>query len=213
VGGYTAPDFAAYYLAMMVVNQVTYTWVMYEFDYRVRQGSLSFALLRPLHPIHSDIADNLGSKVFSVPVMVAAAVALSLAFHPDFHPVPWSIAALLPALALAFVARFLVEWTLALAAFWTTRVSAFNQLYFLVALFLSGQIAPLALLPRWLRVAASVLPFRWFIAFPTELALGRLSPAEAATGLAALAAWAVAALAILRFVWRRGLRVYSAVGG
>ena len=31
---------------------------MYEFEYRIREGSLSFALLKPVHPIHSDIADK-----------------------------------------------------------------------------------------------------------------------------------------------------------
>ena len=47
VGGYTARGFAAYYLVLMLVNQVTYTWIMFEYEYRVRQGSLSFALLKP----------------------------------------------------------------------------------------------------------------------------------------------------------------------
>ena len=60
VGGYAADDFAAYYIVLLVVNQLTFTWVMFEFDYRIRSGSLAFALLKPIHPIHSDIADNLG---------------------------------------------------------------------------------------------------------------------------------------------------------
>ena len=57
------------------------------------------------------------------------------------------MAAFVPAILLAFVVRFFMEWTLALAAFWTTRVSALNQMYFMAALFFSGQIAPLELLP------------------------------------------------------------------
>jgi ABC-type uncharacterized transport system permease subunit len=39
---------------------------------------------------------------------------------------------------------FLLDWTVALAAFWTTRVSAINQIHFMAVLFFSGQIAPLA---------------------------------------------------------------------
>jgi hypothetical protein len=58
VGGFTAADFAAYFIVLMIVNHMTYTWIMYEYEYRVRQGTLSFDLLRPVHPIHSDIADN-----------------------------------------------------------------------------------------------------------------------------------------------------------
>ena len=62
VGGYTPQDFAGYFLALMLVNQVTYTWIMWEYEYRVRQGLLSVALLKPVHPIHSDISDNLSSS-------------------------------------------------------------------------------------------------------------------------------------------------------
>ena len=64
----------------------------------------------------------------------------------------------MPALALAFAVRFLIEWTLALAAFWITRVMAVNQIYFVAMLFLSGQAAPLALLPAPVQALASCCP-------------------------------------------------------
>lgn len=211
-GGFSTADFAAYYLVLMVVNQVTYTWVMHEFEYRVQHGSLSFALLRPIHPIHTDIADNLSSKCVSMPIILAVAVGLSFAFHPVFRLSWWACALFVPALFLAFAVRFLLEWTLALAAFWTTRVSAINQMYFVVMLFLSGQIAPLALLPSPIRIAATVLPFRWIVSFPIELLLGGVSVIQACEGLAAQAVWLLAALALLRLMWRAGVRVYSAVG-
>jgi ABC-2 type transport system permease protein len=212
VGGFSPGDFAAYYIALMLVNQVTYTWVMFEFDYRVRQGSFSAALLRPVHPIHGDIADNLSSKIVSLPVMLGAAAILWAVFHPFFRTTTWAAMMFIPALLLAFLVRFLVEWTLALAAFWTTRVGAINQVHFIAALFLSGQIAPIPLLPFPLRVAATILPFRWTIGFPVELILGRLTPAQAITGLGAQTVWVLAGLVLLRVMWRASVRKYSAVG-
>jgi ABC-2 type transport system permease protein len=212
VGGFTAADFAAYFIVLMLVNHITYTWIMYEYEYRVRQGTLSPDLLRPVHPIHSDIADNFTSKLITLPGMLVIALLMSFIFRPAFHPVPWALAAFVPVILLAFIVRFLTEWTLALAAFWTTRVSAMNQMYFMAMLFFSGQIAPLELLPRPVRVIAFALPFRWTIGFPTELLLGRLTPAQVLTGLAMQVAWLAVALVLMRFVWRAGLKVYSAVG-
>jgi len=212
VGGFTGADFAAYFILLMLVNHLTYTWIMYEYEYRVRHGSLSFALLRPVHPIHADVADNLTSKVVSFPGMLLVALLLALIFRPQFHFLPWAVIAFVPALLFAFVVRFLVEWTLALAAFWTTRVSALNQMYFVALLFLSGQIAPISLLPPPIQMAASLLPFRWMIGFPVELLLGRLTPLEALTGFAAQIVWLGLSLALVRLVWRAGVRVYSAVG-
>ena len=98
------------------------------------------------------------------------------------------------------------------AAFWTTRVSAINQVYFVLVLFLSGQIAPLSLFPHPIQVIAAILPFRWMIGFPVELLLGRLTPLQALTGLGAQAMWLVISLILIRIVWRAGIKVYSAVG-
>jgi ABC-2 type transport system permease protein len=212
VGGYSARDFAAYFLVMMLVEHTTFTWIMYEFDNRVRQGSFSPRLLRPIHPIHSDVADNLTYKGLTLVVLLPIAGLLALAFHPRIHTTPWAVAAFFPAVALAAAMRFMIEWMLALAAFWLQRVSALNQAYMEVVFFCSGQVAPLSLFPRGFQVAASLLPFRWMVAFPTELVLGRLSPTEAAKGIGIQIAWLVVALLALSTVWRAGVRRYSAVG-
>jgi ABC-2 type transport system permease protein len=212
VGDFSANDVVAYYLILMLVNHVSYTWIMYEFEYRVREGMLSAALLKPVHPIHSDIADNVTSKLVTLPFMLAVAAGLGWFFQVHFPVALWTVLLGLPALGLAFLLRFLLEWTLALAAFWTTRVGAVNQIYFLLMLFLSGQIAPIELLPLPLRVAATVLPFRWMLSFPVELWMGRLTPVEALTGLGMQTVWIAVGGFIVRAVWRAGVRVYSAVG-
>jgi ABC-2 type transport system permease protein len=212
IGDYTTSQFATYFILLMLVNQVTYTWIMYEFEYRIREGILSFALLKPVHPIHSDIADNISSKLITTPFMILVAVGLAAIFHPSLSPTPWAIALFFPALFLAFAVRFLLEWTLAQSAFWTTRVGAINQIYFVLMLFLSGQFAPLTLLPFPVQIAAYILPFRWLVSYPVELLSGRLTPIEAFIGLGAQAAWLVASYVLFQVVWRAGVKIYSAVG-
>jgi ABC-2 type transport system permease protein len=212
VGDYTTAQFAAYYILLMLINQVTYTWIMYEFEYRIREGILSFSLLRPVHPIHSDIADNISSKLITTPFMILVAFLLTIFFHPVLSPQPWAIALFFPVLFLAFAVRFLLEWTLALSAFWTTRVGAANQMYFVVMLFLSGQFAPLTLFPLPIQIIANILPFSWLISFPINLVTGRLSLNEALVGLGAQVAWLIVSYILFRLVWRAGVKVYSAVG-
>lgn len=212
VGGYSTSDFAAYFIILMLINQLTYTWIMYTFEYRIRQGNLSISLLKPVHPIHSDIADNVSAKLITLPIMILVGVGLALVFHASINFTLWAIAVSVPVLILSFLIRFLLEWTVALTAFWTMRVSAVNQTYYMMVLFLSGQIAPLTLLPHPVQMAAYILPFRWMIGFPVELLLGRLTPTQALTGLGIQVAWLIVVLAFLRIVWRKGVRIYSAVG-
>jgi ABC-2 type transport system permease protein len=212
VGGYSASGFAAYYIAMMLVDHLTFTWIMYEFEPRIREGQFSPRLVRPIHPIHSDIADNVTHKLLGLVPLVPVAVGLTLLFHPTLAPQPWAVAAFIPALLLACVLRFAAEWTLALAAFWVTRVGAINQLYEVVSVVLSGYMAPLSLFPAPVQALAAIAPFRWAVAFPVELVLGRVAPRDALIGLGVQAVWAAVAIILLRLTWRAAVRRYAAVG-
>ncbi len=212
VGGYDAADFAAYFITLMVVNQLTFTWIIHEFEWRIRSGELSSMLLKPVHPIHGDIADNLGYKVLTLVILVPAAVLLSVLFHPAFEFRATTLALSAGALVVAYLIRFFVDWSFALSAFWTTRTSAINQIYFLLLLFCSGRLAPLELFPRWLERITWYLPFRWTVSFPVELALGRLSPELIAAGFGMQALWLALGLLLLRAMWRLGVRKYAAVG-
>ena len=212
VGGYDAADFAAYFIVLMVVNQLTFTWIIHEFEWRVRSGELSSLLLKPIHPIHSDIADNLGYKALTLVIIAPAAGLLSLLFEPAFAFEAGTLALAALALAAAYGIRFFFDWSFALSAFWTTRTAALNQIYFLVLLFCSGRLAPLELLPGWMERITWYVPFRWVVWFPVELALGRLSPELIAAGFRMQALWLAAGLALLGAAWRLGIRKYAAVG-
>ena len=144
--------------------------------------------------------------------MLFIAVGLAVFFNVSISPAPWAIALFIPILLIAFTVRFLLEWTLSLVAFWITRVGAINQTYFVLMLFLSGQIAPLTLLPFPVQIVADILPFRWIIGFPVELLLGRLTLFETLIGLGAQVTWLLISFVLLRIIWRGGIRVYSAVG-
>jgi len=197
VGG-TPPGALQPTTALMLVNQATYYLDMYEYEYRVRHGSLSFALLKPVHRSTRYFRQPV-SKLITLPILLVVSGSLALIFHPTARYLVGS--ALVFILALPWP-----SWcascgrTLALAAFWTTRVSAINQVYFILMLFLAGQIAPLTLFPRWLQIVADILPFRWMLGLPVELVLGRLTPVQALAGLAAQSAWAIISLVLVRVI-------------
>ncbi len=196
VDGYRAGDFAAYFLVLLLVNHLTDNWVYYEFEGRVRQGLLSPLLLRPIHPIHADVAQNLTYKWMMLVVMLPTAGVLALVFHPTAHVTWLSLLLFFPSLALAIAIRFLVEWSLGLSAFWMTQLMAVLQLYYVALFFLSGQMGP----------------FQWMLAFPVQLLLGQLDRQAILLGLAAQAIWLCLSLALMTVLWRHGLRRYSGTG-
>lgn len=212
VRGYASQTFAGYFIATMLVNYLTQTWNFWEFGGRVQQGQFSPLLLRPVHPIHADVAQNVAYKLLMLLVVIPLTFVLILLFHPAFTLTWWSGVGLVLALVLAFLMRFTIEWGLALLAFWSTRVDVVNQLYASALFFLSGQAVPLRFFPQVVQIIAAILPFRWMIAFPAELCAGSLSAGEIYAGLGMQSLWLIIGLSLLLFLWRTGIRRYSAVG-
>ncbi len=212
VGRFTTEEYAAYFLILMIVNQLTFMWHMWEMEWRVRTGFYSPILLRPMHPIHNDLVENVTFKALTLVPLIPTVIVLSVVFNADYTWRPASMIAFVPALILAAILRFTMEWTFGLAAFWMTKTSALNQLVAVTTLFLSGMIAPLELLPGWAQVVASILPFRWTISFPVELALGRVHGVDIAIGMLMQVFWLGIVLAGMRVIWSRAIRRYSAVG-
>jgi ABC-2 type transport system permease protein len=212
VSGYSAGDFAAYFILQMIVTQMTFSWIMWEYDYVIRSGQFNFKLLRPIHPIHADVADNLAYKLLTLVILIPAALFLAWLFPPTLDLQPWTVMGGVVATIIAFILRFTLEWMLAMTALWTTRVNAVNQTYDVTLIFFSGYFAPLAVMPELVQTVANFLPFRWLIAFPVELTLGRLTPQQVLIGFAAQLAWLAVAQLGLTLVWRAGVKQYSAVG-
>jgi ABC-2 type transport system permease protein len=213
VGGYTADRFVTYFAIMLLVDHLTFIWLMWEFEWRVREGQFSPLLLRPIHPIHKDINSTSSYKLLGLIGIVPAMIILIIAFDGDLSGItPLQVIAFVPALIGAAVLRFMIEWVLALSAFWLTKVSALNNLYFSLRTFLSGNFAPLSVLPPAIAVFAEWSPFPWSQAFVVDVVMGERTGWDIIVGYAFQLGWIVVALIMLKLVWSRAVRRYSAVG-
>ncbi|HEY4620373.1 MAG TPA: ABC-2 family transporter protein [Gaiellaceae bacterium] len=212
VGGLTAGEFAAYYIVWTLVRTMNIVFTPYGWEWRIREGQLSGQLLRPLHPIHYDIAEFAGGKIPWVLFYLPIAVVLTVVFNPTFDVRPAEIAVFVVAIWGAYLIRTFNQSALGLITFWTTRVGALFSLYIVLELLLSGRLVPLTLMPGWAQTVAWLLPFRWTFYFPIETLVGDLSNAELLGGLALQVFWILVGIGIFSLVWRRAIRRYSAVG-
>jgi ABC-2 type transport system permease protein len=109
--------------------------------------------------------------------------------------------------------RFLWGYWIALLAFWTARADALLTLQDSLIFLLAGQVAPVSLLPEALQTAATILPFRYMIAFPVEILTGNLSNGDLVYGFALQVVWLTVAGLLTILVWNRGLQRYAGFGG
>jgi ABC-2 type transport system permease protein len=185
VNGFNVGTLATYYIIFSFVRQLVASKGMWLFEWRIREGYMSVLLLRPLHPIHIDIAEIISFKLFSAIVITPILIVMTIIFDAQFTAPWWMWLLFIPAVCLGASVRFMVQYTFALIGFWTTRIYAIEQMYGVAQTFFGGTLAPLALLPAPLLTIASLLPFRWILAFPIELAMGRLSSEEIIGGFIA----------------------------
>lgn len=212
VGGYTPGGFAAYYIVWMLVRNMNIVFTPYGWEFRIREGQLSGMLIRPIHPLHYDLAYFAGWKVIAVALWVPIAVVLALLFPPELTVNLAQVATFLVAIWGAYVIRTLLLFVLGMVTLWTTRVAALFELYFTAELLLSGRLVPLDLMPDWVQGWVDWLPFRSTFGFPIEALVSDLSGAELARGLFAQLVWIVVGWALAMVVWKRAIRRYSAVG-
>jgi ABC-2 type transport system permease protein len=212
VGGLTAGEFAAYYIVWTLVRTMNIVFTPYGWEWRIRNGELSGQLLRPLHPIHYDLAQFAGGKIPWVLFYLPIAVVLTLVFHPTFD-IRWQeVAVFSVAIWGAYLIRTFNQSALGLITFWTTRVGALFQLYIALELLLSGRLVPLTLFPEWVQTVAWFLPFRWTFYFPIQTLVGDLTNAELLGGLAMQVFWTVVGIGVFSLVWRHAIKRYTAVG-
>jgi ABC-2 type transport system permease protein len=212
VAGITAGGFAAYYIVWTLVRNVNIVFTPYGWEGRIREGRLSGQLLRPMHPIHYDIAEFAGGKVIWVLLYLPIAIGLTLVFKPSFSLTPLDLALFLPAILGAYLVRTMNLWALGMVTFWTTRGSAIFETYIMAELLLSGRLVPLQLMPTWAQGIANWLPFKWTFYFPIEVLVGHLSVASLLSGLAMQVFWITVGAVLVSIVWRASVRHYTAVG-
>jgi ABC-2 type transport system permease protein len=211
VAGMGRADVAAYFVAVLVVRQLTSAWIVWELNHQIRDGSLSPALLKPVHPLFWFAAATMATIPFRLLVLLPL-VGLLVLWQPEMafagDPVLWAV----PSVLMAWALNFAVQTTFGSLAFWLGQsLGVFNVWFGLYVLF-SGYAIPLAALPEWVRAAAEVAPFRAVLSVPVELVTGQVSRADVPALLALQATWLAVGVATAIVVWRRGVRRYEAFG-
>jgi len=214
VNGFTANDFITYYMTLLIVDQITSNIVIHTFGYKIQDGSLSGELIRPIHPMLTNaLVNNIAFKALTIMGLIPVWIVLFFLFKPDFSHVALNgILVAAPVMILGFFISYLLSAAITSLAFWTTRVYSIHEFYFALILLFSGQFVPLTLMPKLVQDIAQYLPFQLFIYFPIQVILGKLSAAQITQGYVMAGVWLVLALVLFNWIWRNGVKRYSAVG-
>lgn len=216
VAGYALSQMISYYLLTTVVDAFT---AVAEDDWQIaadiKDGHISQFLIRPINYLGYRFSLYLsGRSIYTVVALLPVGLFVFYLREHFVWPVsPMAAAAFVLSVFCAGLLQFLIACTMALLAFWVVDVSTFIFIQFAFEYIASGHLFPIDILPRWAAQLLMLTPYPYLLYFPAGIYLGRVTGPDLWRGLTIQMAWVIGGFLLLRWVWSRGIRRYSAVGG
>ena len=216
VAGYTLAQMTSYYLVVTIVDALTgVTEDDWQIAADIKDGRISQFLLKPIDYLTYRFCLFGAGRLIYMAVAIVP-VALFIVYLRKYFVLPadwttfgWFSVSLVMTAAL----QFLISYTLALLAFWLLEISTFIFIVFAFEYIAGGHLFPLDILPTAVAKALSFTPFPYQMFFSVSIYVGKVTGPALHKGLLIQAMWVLIAYAVARFMWNRGIRKYSAVGG
>lgn len=216
VAAYSLAQMTSYYLLVTLVDALT---MVSEDDWQIaadiKDGNISQFLLKPIDYLNYRLCLYFSTRLIYLAI-TGIPLALFIFFLRAYFVLPsepFAFAAFLLSVVLTGLLQFFISYTMAMLAFWVLEVSTFIFILFAFEYIASGHLFPLDILPPALARVLEFTPFPYQMYFPVSIYMGRTTGAAMGRGLVVQAMWVLAAYALARFAWNRGIRKYSAVGG
>lgn len=218
IAGLTANGIVAYYLLTMVGRAFSsMPGLATGIAADIRGGHIKKYLTQPVNLLGFLLCSRVAHKLvyYGVAFVPYALVFwLCRAYFPGW-PSAGVMTVFLLSLVIGFLIGFLIEALIGLLGFWLLEISSFSYAFMTIVYVLSGHMFPLDLAPEPWATLFKCLPFQYLAYFPAKLFLSGSEMTANELLLAFGQELVVTLLLALLVVWvyRRGLRHYSAFGG
>ncbi len=216
VSRYSLAGMISYYLLVTIVDTLT---AVSEDDWQIaadiKDGNISQFLLKPIDYLTYRLCLFFSGKViFTTVSMIPVGIFIFCLRKYMVAPAGTeSLICFVASTILAGLLQFFMSYTMALLAFWLLEVSTVIFIAFAFEYLAGGHVFPLNILPPLLEQILNCTPFPYLLFFPVSIYLGQVHGADLWRGMGIQAVWVLFFYGLARFVWSRGIRKYSAVGG
>jgi ABC-2 type transport system permease protein len=213
--GYDRGQLATFVWVGQGLLAVVLLWGWTDLADRIRTGDVAGDLLRPISPVTSYLATDLGRAGHAALTRLVPPVVTGLIFFDMYLPGRWLTWPLFAASTiLAVLACFGCRYLVNASVYWLHDVRGPLIVWTLSSGVLAGLYFPLRFLPDWLAVALWVgTPFPSLLQTPLDVLVERDPPATQAGLVALQAVWVVVLIAACDRVQRLAERKLVIQGG
>lgn len=211
---YNKSQMLTYIILISFINGIVLSTQTFKVAEEINSGYLSNFLIRPISYFGYNISRDLSDKLLNSLFSVIEIIAFILLLRPPIY-IQTNTSTLLIFLFVVFLSSFLyfqINMLLSFIGFWSREVWAPRFIFSIIVAFLAGIYFPLDILPSPLYSFLQILPFTYLVFFPLKIYLGGASTFFLVKGLLITTGWIVIMMFILKAVWTRGLKIYTAEG-
>ena len=216
VGGYAFEGMISYFLGLILLDSLTSpTEDDFQIAAEIRGGLINQFLLKPVDYLAYRFSLFWSYRlIYTTTTILPVCVILLvmnryLVWPASFTVWIWAMLATL----LSATLQFLMAYCSALMAFWVLDVSAPIFIIFSIEHLVGGHMFPLDLFPPALYRWIMLTPFPYEYWFPLSVFLERVPQDQLASGFVIQIFWCLFFWGLARWIWSRGIRHYTAVGG
>jgi ABC-2 type transport system permease protein len=215
VAGYSGAQLAGYVWAGQGLLGVVMLWGPADLADRIRSGDVVTDLLRPVSPVFSYLAADLGRAGYGMifrflPPMLVGFLVFRMYLPRDWVTVPLFMLSVLLAVIVCFACRYLVN----ASAFWLLDHRGVTMMWLFLSGMLGGLYFPIHFLPDW------AVTLVWFgtpgpslLQAPLDVFVERGTMGDRLGVVAIQLGWAIALLALCQWVQHRAERKLVIQGG
>lgn len=212
--GYTQSMMITYVLLTALVGDIVFATRTTTIAHDINQGILNNFLLKPQSFFKYYFARDLGDKAMNIVFVLFELSIIYLILRPDLFLQSNIFFLLLFILStlLGLVLHFFISVLLGFIGFWSNEGWGPRFIFYQMIAFFSGGLFPLDMLPKPIFTLFQFLPFTYLNFFPIKVYFGQLSVIEIIGGFVICSVWIGIMYYVVQFVWKKGLKSYTALG-
>lgn len=213
---YNQQTMLTYIIGTLILRNLIFSSKISQIAEDIATGGLNKYLVQPIKYFNLIFALDLGERVSNILLLTFELLLIFLIFKPNLF-IQTNIFYLLTFFACVLINIFLyfyLSLIISLTTFWYPEHAGWPQrfLFDTTMIFLTGGWFPLDLLPKPIMTVLEFLPSTYLRFFPLQIYLGRLSFVSIAKGFTIMVAWVLILNFLVKYIWQKGLKSFTAVG-
>lgn len=212
--GYRESQMMTYIILLAFMNGIVLSSQTFKVAQEINFGNLSNYLLKPFDYFLFNFARDIPEKGVNGVSSIIEIILIIYIIHPAFffQTSLYTLVIFILFLAISSLLFFEINMILSFIGFWSKETWAPRFIFFILLSFLAGTYFPLDIVPKAIYQVLELLPFTYLVFFPLKIYLGMLSTALIARGVVISLIWVVLLWWLMKFIYAKGLKVYSSEG-